>query len=98
MIRQIDLDPVYRIRTLNHLISQMEGNLAEYRRLESKKGLAGLDPEEVDRHIQLAFFLSRDLKRYLELNSTRIEGVVHPGLRQAVEEVTRQNSYRESLI
>lgn len=92
MIRQIDLDPVYRIRSLNQLISQMEGNLSEYRRLESKERLAGLDPEEVDRHIQLAFFLSRDLKRYLELNNIGIEGVVHPGLRQAVEEVARNHS------
>ncbi len=92
MIRQIDLDLVYRIRCLNHLISQMEANLAEYRRLDSKKRLAGLDPEEVDRHIQLAFFLARDLKRYLELNSIGIEGVVHPGLRQAVEEVAKNHS------
>lgn len=93
MIQQIDLDPLYRIRSLNQLISQMEGNLAEFRRLESKKRLAGLVPEEVDRRILLAFFLARDLKRYLELNSIGIEGVVHPGLRQAVEEVTRNHSF-----
>ena len=91
MIQQIDHDPVYRMRCLNQLIFQMEEALAEYRCLESKERLCGLDPEEVDRRIQLSFFLARSLKRYLELNTVGIEGVIHPGLLQAVEEVVRHD-------